>query len=53
MNINNISLKQWRDKCGAVMQDGKIFNDTILNNIVLDDEKIDYNKLKKRWRPPI
>ncbi|SDD47659.1 peptidase domain-containing ABC transporter [Niabella drilacis] len=47
MNINNISLKQWRDKCGAVMQDGKIFNDTILNNIVLDDEKVDYKKLKK------
>ena len=47
MNVNNISLKQWRDKCGAVMQDGKIFNDTILNNIVLDDEKIDYEKLKK------
>lgn len=46
MNINNIALKQWRDKCGAVMQDGKIFNDTILNNIVLDDEQIDYNKLK-------
>lgn len=47
MNINNVSLRQWRDKCGAVMQDGKIFNDTILNNIVLDDEKIDYEKLKK------
>jgi len=47
MNVNNISLKQWRDKCGAVMQDGKIFNDTILNNIILDDEKIDYDKLKK------
>lgn len=47
MNINNISLRQWRDKCGAVMQDGKIFNDTIMNNIVLDDEKIDYQKLKK------
>lgn len=47
MNINNISLKQWREKCGAVMQDGKIFNDTILNNIVLDDENIDYQRLKK------
>lgn len=46
MNINNISLKQWRDKCGSVMQDGKIFNDTILNNIVLDDEKVDYQRLK-------
>jgi ATP-binding cassette subfamily B protein len=47
MNINNISLRQWRDKCGAVMQDGKIFNDTILNNIVLETDKIDYDKLKK------
>ncbi|WP_109610993.1 peptidase domain-containing ABC transporter [Mucilaginibacter oryzae] len=47
MNINNISLRQWRNKCGAVMQDGKIFNDTIMNNIVLDDEKVDYEKLKK------
>lgn len=47
MNINNIGLKQWREKCGAVMQDGKIFNDTILNNIVLDDENIDYERLKK------
>ncbi|MGB4775955.1 MAG: peptidase domain-containing ABC transporter [Daejeonella sp.] len=46
MNINNVSLKQWRDKCGAVMQDGKIFNDTILTNIALDDEKIDYQRLK-------
>ncbi|ULT25772.1 ATP-binding cassette domain-containing protein [Sphingobacterium sp. E70] len=47
MNINNISLRQWRDKCGAVMQDGKIFNDTILNNIVLDDEKPDNERLKR------
>lgn len=47
MNVNNISLKQWRDKCGAVMQDGKIFNDTILNNIILDDENLNYEKLKK------
>ncbi len=47
MNVSNVSLKQWRDKCGAVMQDGKIFNDTILNNVVLDDEKIDYERLKQ------
>jgi len=47
MNINNINLKQWRDKCGAVMQDGKIFNDTILNNIALEDEQFDTEKLKK------
>ena len=37
MNVNNLSLRQWRDRFGVVMQDGKIFNDTILNNIVLDE----------------
>ncbi len=31
--------------CGVVMQNGKIFSDSILNNIVLDDEHIDYDKL--------
>ncbi|MCX2494731.1 peptidase domain-containing ABC transporter [Pedobacter sp. PF22-3] len=46
MNINNINLREWRDSCGAVMQDGKVFNDTILNNIILDDEKINYERLK-------
>jgi ATP-binding cassette subfamily B protein len=35
------------DKCGVVMQDGKMFNDTILNNIVLEDENLDYEKLQK------
>lgn len=47
LNIQNIHLKQWRESCGAVMQDGKIFSDTIQNNIVLDDENIDYERLKK------
>jgi ATP-binding cassette subfamily B protein len=47
LNIQNINLKQWRDKCGVVMQDGKMFNDTILNNIVLEDENLDYEKLQK------
>lgn len=46
MNLNNVGLKQWRDKVGVVMQDGKIFSDTIMNNIVLDDEKIDYERLR-------
>ncbi|GHV12075.1 ABC transporter ATP-binding protein [Bacteroidia bacterium] len=47
MNINNISLREWRSKCGSVMQDGKLFNDTIQNNIVLNDEKIDYQALQQ------
>lgn len=47
MNINNISLRQWREKCGCVMQDGKLFNDTVLNNIVLNEDKIDYKALQQ------
>ncbi len=50
MNISNISLREWRNQCGVVLQDGKIFNDTILNNIVLDDEDIDFQKLKEAVR---
>lgn len=42
MNVNAINLRQWRDMC-VVMQDGKMFSDTILNNIVLDAERIDYD----------
>ncbi|HXC06471.1 MAG TPA: ATP-binding cassette domain-containing protein, partial [Bacteroidia bacterium] len=45
--LNTISHKLWRDKCGAVMQDGFIFSDTIANNIALGVEKIDNERLKR------
>jgi len=47
MNINNISLREWRSRCGSVMQDGKLFNDTIQNNIVLNEENVDYEALQQ------
>ncbi|MBP3472504.1 MAG: peptidase domain-containing ABC transporter [Paraprevotella sp.] len=50
MNVNAINLRQWRSLCGVVMQDGKIFSDTVLNNIVLDDEHIDYERLHESCR---
>lgn len=50
MNVNAINLRQWRNLCGVVMQDGKIFSDTILNNIVLDAERIDYDHLHEVCR---
>lgn len=50
MNVNAINLRQWRDMCGVVMQDGKMFSDTILNNIVLDDEHIDHDRLRNACR---
>jgi ATP-binding cassette, subfamily B, bacterial len=50
MNISNVSLREWRNQCGVVLQDGKIFNDTILNNITLDDNEIDFSRLKEAVR---
>lgn len=47
INVNAINLRQWRNMCGVVMQDGKMFSDTILNNIVLDDDNINYDRLHK------
>ena len=44
-NLLNISSSFWRSKCGVVMQDGYIFSDSILNNIVASDERIDKAKL--------
>ena len=45
MNVDAINLHQWRNLCGVVMQDGKVFSDTIINNIVLDADRIDYDRL--------
>jgi ATP-binding cassette subfamily B protein len=50
MNVSGINLRKWRELCGVVMQDGKLFSDTILNNIVLDDEHIDYERVREVTR---
>ena len=50
MNISNLNLREWRYNCGVVLQDGKIFNDTILNNIVMGDEDVDMVRLKDAVR---
>lgn len=47
MNVTAMNLRKWREMCGVVMQDGKMFSDTIKNNIVLDDEKVDEAQLIK------
>lgn len=44
-NLNDISPRHWRERCGTVMQDGHIFSDTILRNIALDGSKIDAERL--------
>lgn len=46
-NIQDINLKEWRKKCGVIMQDGYIFSGTITENITFSDDNIDEEKLKK------
>jgi ATP-binding cassette, subfamily B, bacterial len=43
--LSNISLKLWREKVGAVMQDGFLFPDTIAGNIAPGIERIDESRL--------
>ena len=50
MNTRSINLRTWRGLCGVVMQDGKLFSESILTNIVLDDEHIDYEQVHKCCR---
>jgi ATP-binding cassette subfamily B protein len=45
--LSNISLRLWRDKVGAVMQDGFIFPDTIAANIAPGLQEIDNGKLSR------
>ena len=47
IRINNFRKKLWREKCGAVMQDGYIFSDSIAQNIAESDDSVDRVKLLK------
>lgn len=44
-DLQNCNLRNWRKKCGVVMQDGFIFSDTIANNIAPKGEAIDEERL--------
>lgn len=44
-DLKYISPSYWRSKCGAVLQDGYIFNDTIARNIAVGTESIDTQRL--------
>ncbi len=45
--LSNLSLKIWREKVGAVMQDGFLFPDTIASNIAPGSEDINEERLIK------
>ncbi len=44
-NLDTFSNNQWRTRCGTVMQDGYIYNDTISRNIATSDLIPDNEKL--------
>jgi ATP-binding cassette subfamily B protein len=46
-SLANFSSSFWRSQCGAVLQDGFIFSDSIASNIAPGDENIDTGKLRK------
>jgi len=52
INIGEQSLLKfnpdwWRSKCGAVMQDGFIFSESIAKNITTSDTEVDKHRLQK------
>ena len=44
-DLCSFSLLWWRDQCGAVMQDGYLFSESIARNIAVDDGEIDKSRL--------
>ncbi len=45
-SLKNISQNVWRDRCGVVMQEDYIFNDSIANNIAVGVDYVDRERLK-------
>lgn len=46
VDLSRINASSWRNHCGAVMQDGFIFSDTIAKNIAVAGEAIDVERLR-------
>ena len=44
--LGSYSIREWRKRCGVVMQDGFIFSDSIAGNIAPGVERIDKKKLR-------
>lgn len=49
IELKKINSRVWKNYCGTVMQEGYIFNDSILNNITMteDVESVDKKQLSK------
>jgi len=49
-NLSEFSLSWWRSQCGAVMQEGYLFSDTIARNIAVSDDEINLKRLRHAAR---
>lgn len=49
-DMERFNLVWWRSICGAVMQDGYVFSDSIARNIAVTDDKIDMERLRHAAR---
>lgn len=45
VSLHALDQSLWRDRCGAVLQDGFIFSDTIINNITMNAEEPDLQRM--------
>ena len=49
-NLNEYNLGWWRSQCGAVMQEGYLFSDTIARNIAISDDEPDIERIRHAAR---
>lgn len=45
-SLNTYNLSWWRSQCGAVMQEGYLFSDTIARNIAISDDEPDIKRIR-------
>ena len=49
-NLSEYNLGWWRSQCGAVMQEGYLFSDTIARNIAISDDDPDIERIRHAAR---
>lgn len=48
--LSEFNLGWWRSQCGAVMQEGYLFSDTIARNIAISDDEPDIERIRQAAR---
>lgn len=49
-DLKEFNLAWWRGQCGAVMQEGYLFSDTIARNIAVSDDEPDIERIRQAAR---